>query len=97
MTTDLIGSVIAIILIGFLCTPVLLAVYMWRSAKIDNDHDGKVEVPYRWDKEYRRVELTIVSSAPICRGLSTGLRGLSTAPGIVRLITKAATRRGWIR
>ena len=51
MTTDLIGSVIAIILIAFLCTPVLLAVYMWRGAKIDNDHDGKDDVPYRWEKE----------------------------------------------
>ena len=49
--TDLIGSVIAIILIIFLCTPVVLAVYMWRGAKIDNDHDGKDDVPYRWEKQ----------------------------------------------
>jgi hypothetical protein len=49
--TDLIGSVIAIILITFLCTPVVLAVYMWRGAKIDNDHDGKDDVPYRWEKQ----------------------------------------------
>jgi len=49
--TDLIGSVIGIILIAFLCTPVLLAVYMWRGAKIDNDHDGKDDVPYRWEKQ----------------------------------------------
>ena len=49
--TDMIGSVIAIILITFLCTPVVLAVYMWRGAKIDNDHDGKDDVPYRWEKQ----------------------------------------------
>ena len=48
--TDLIGSVIAIILIAFLCTPVVLAVYMWRGAKIDNDHDGKDDLPNRWSK-----------------------------------------------
>jgi hypothetical protein len=45
---DVIGSVIAIILISFLCSPVVLAVYMWRSVKIDNDHDGKDDVPNRW-------------------------------------------------
>ena len=49
--TDLLGSVIAIILIAFLCSPVVLAVYMWMGIKIDNDHDGKDDVPYRWDKE----------------------------------------------
>jgi len=49
--TELIGSAIAIILIAFLCTPVLLAVYMWRGIKIDNDHDGKDDVPYRWEKQ----------------------------------------------
>ncbi len=49
--TELIGSVIAIILIAFLCTPVLLAAYMWRGTKVDNDHDGKDDVPYRWEKQ----------------------------------------------
>jgi hypothetical protein len=49
--TDLIGSAIATLLIAFLCTPVALAVYMWRGAKIDNDHDGKDDVPYRWEKQ----------------------------------------------
>jgi hypothetical protein len=49
--TDLLGSVIAIILIAFLCSPVVLAVYMWRGIKIDNDHDGKDDVPYRWEKK----------------------------------------------
>ncbi len=49
--TDLIGSVIAIILIAFLCTPVLLAAYMCRVTKVDNDHDGKDDVPYRWEKQ----------------------------------------------
>ena len=48
--TDLIGSVIAIILIAFLCSPVVLAVYMWNSVKIDSDHDGKDDVPNRWDR-----------------------------------------------
>jgi hypothetical protein len=35
--------------------------------------------------------------ARIGEGLSTGLRYLSTTPGIVSIITKAATRREWIR
>jgi len=48
--TDLFGSVIAIILIGFLCSPIVLAVYMWNTAKIDNDNDGKDDLPYRWNK-----------------------------------------------
>jgi len=42
--TDLLGSVIAIILIAFLCSPIVLTVYMWRSVKIDNDHDGKEDI-----------------------------------------------------
>jgi hypothetical protein len=48
--TDLLGSVIAIILIAFLCSPIVLAVYMWNTAKIDNDNDGKDDLPYRWNK-----------------------------------------------
>jgi hypothetical protein len=48
---DVIGSVIGIILIAFLCSPLVLAVYMWRGAKIDNDNDGKDDVPYRWEKK----------------------------------------------
>ena len=47
---DILGSLIGIILICFLCSPILLAVYMWNSSKIDNDGDGKDDVPYRWDK-----------------------------------------------
>jgi len=48
---DVIGSLIGIVLIAFLCSPVVLAVYMWRGIKIDNDHDGKDDVPYRWEKK----------------------------------------------
>jgi len=48
---DVIGSLIGIVLIAFLCSPVVLAVYMWRGIKIDNDHDGKDDVPYRWEKQ----------------------------------------------
>ena len=48
--TDVIGSLIGIILIGFLCSPILLAVYMWNSVKIDSDNDGKDDVPNRWDR-----------------------------------------------
>jgi hypothetical protein len=29
----------------------VLAVYMWRGAKIDSDNDGKDDVPYRWEKQ----------------------------------------------
>jgi hypothetical protein len=46
--TDIVGSVIAILLIGFLCSPIMLAVYMWRSVKIDIDKDGKEDLPNRW-------------------------------------------------
>jgi len=45
---DLIGSLIGILLIGFLCSPIVLAVYMWNNAKIDNDNDGKEDLPNRW-------------------------------------------------
>jgi len=48
---DVIGSLIGIVLIAFLCSPIVLAVYMWRGIKIDNDHDGKDDVPYRWEKQ----------------------------------------------
>jgi len=48
---DVIGSLIGIILICFLCSPIVLAIYMWRGMKIDNDHDGKDDVPYRWEKK----------------------------------------------
>jgi hypothetical protein len=48
---DVLGSVIGIILIAFLCSPLVLAVYIWQGAKIDNDNDGKDDVPYRWQKE----------------------------------------------
>jgi hypothetical protein len=46
--TDLIGSMIAIILIAFLFSPIVLAVYMWAGAKIDIDQDGKEDLPNRW-------------------------------------------------
>ena len=46
--TDIVGSVIATILIGFLCSPIMLAVYMWNSVKIDIDKDGKEDLPNRW-------------------------------------------------
>jgi hypothetical protein len=48
---DVIGSLIGVILIAFLCSPIVLVVYMWRSAKIDIDNDGKDDVPYRWEKQ----------------------------------------------
>ena len=47
---DFIGSVIGIILILFLCSPIALAVYMWNSAKVDIDNDGKEDLPNRWSK-----------------------------------------------
>jgi len=42
------GSAIAILLIAFLCSPLILIVYVWRGAKVDNDNDGKDDVPNRW-------------------------------------------------
>jgi hypothetical protein len=45
---DVIGAVIAIILILFLCSPIVLAVYMWNAAKIDIDNDGVEDLPNRW-------------------------------------------------
>jgi hypothetical protein len=47
--TDLFGSLIAIILILFLCSPIMLAVYMWNTAKVDIDNDGKEDLPNRWN------------------------------------------------
>jgi hypothetical protein len=47
---DILGSLIGIILIGFLCSPIVLAIYMWNTAKIDNDNDGKEDLPNRWDR-----------------------------------------------
>jgi len=45
---EVIGSLIGIVLILFLCSPIMLAVYMWRGAKIDIDNDGKEDLPNRW-------------------------------------------------
>jgi len=45
---DVIGSLIAIMLILFLCSPIILAVYMWNAAKVDVDNDGKEDLPNRW-------------------------------------------------
>jgi hypothetical protein len=47
---DILGSLIGIILIGFLCSPIMLAIYMWTNSKIDNDKDGKEDLPNRWDR-----------------------------------------------
>jgi hypothetical protein len=47
---DVIGSVIGILLILSLCSPIILAVYMWNTAKIDIDKDGKEDLPNRWDR-----------------------------------------------
>jgi hypothetical protein len=47
---DILGSLIGIILICFLCSPIVLAVYMWNGAKIDSDGDGKEDLPNRWNR-----------------------------------------------
>jgi|LauGreDrversion4_2_1035121.scaffolds.fasta_scaffold484174_2 hypothetical protein len=49
--TDLIGSLIGIILIMFLISPIVLTVYMLHSSKIDIDRDGQDDLPYRWDNK----------------------------------------------
>ena len=49
--TDLIGSLIGIILIMFLISPIILTVYMLHSSKIDIDRDGQDDLPYRWDNK----------------------------------------------
>lgn len=48
---DTIGAIIGIILILFLCAPILLAVLIIKETNIDIDDDGKHDVPYRWEKE----------------------------------------------
>ena len=48
--TDLIGALIGIILISFLLSPIILAVYMLANSKIDIDGDGKEDLPNRWNK-----------------------------------------------
>jgi len=47
---DILGSTIAIILIAFLCSPIVLAIYMWNGAKFDNDNDGQEDLPNRWNR-----------------------------------------------
>ena len=47
---DVLGSMIGIVLILFLCSPIILAIYMWNAAKIDIDEDGKEDLPNRWDR-----------------------------------------------
>ena len=47
---DTMGALIGIVLILFLCSPILLAVYMWNSAKVDIDSDLKEDLPNRWSK-----------------------------------------------
>ena len=47
---DVIGSLIGIILISFLCSPIVLAIYMWTNAESDIDNDGKKDLPNRWDR-----------------------------------------------
>jgi hypothetical protein len=49
--TDLIGSLIGIVLIMFLIAPIVLAVYMLHSSKIDIDGDGQDDLPYRWENK----------------------------------------------
>ena len=51
MITDFIGAVIAILLIGFLISPIVLSIYMWNAAKIDIDGDGKNDLPWRWENK----------------------------------------------
>jgi hypothetical protein len=45
---DVIGSILGIGLIAFLCSPIVLAVYMWNGAKFDDDNDGIEDLPNRW-------------------------------------------------
>ena len=47
---DVFGSLIAIVLILFLLSPIMLAVFMWNTAKIDIDNDGQEDLPNRWNK-----------------------------------------------
>ena len=74
---DLIGSLIAIVLIGFLFAPIVLAVYMWNGAKFDNDNDGKDDLPNRWQ---RRVGLTKSSWPAILWGVIHRLTGVIHNP-----------------
>jgi hypothetical protein len=48
--TDVVGYLVAIMLISFLFSPVVLFLYVWFGFKVDNDNDGKDDAPYRWEK-----------------------------------------------
>jgi len=48
--TDILGSLIGIIIIGFLFSPVALIFYMFSKSKVDIDGDGHDDLPYRWEK-----------------------------------------------
>ena len=100
--TDLIGSLIGIVLIMFLISPIVLTVYMLHSSKIDIDNDGQDDLPYRWDNKQagnlRRVPLTKGTAAHIfVGGYPQAYVSYPQTLKICEKYHKAATRREWIR
>jgi len=45
---DFIAIIISLFLIAFICAPLAVGIFIWNSTKTDIDHDGKEDIPYRW-------------------------------------------------
>ena len=50
MIYDVIGTILGLIIIVFVATPFIIVFSLMFKLKIDNDGDGKDDVPYRWQK-----------------------------------------------
>jgi len=50
MIYDVIGSIVGLLIIICFATPFIIVFSLMFKLKIDNDGDGKDDVPYRWQK-----------------------------------------------
>jgi hypothetical protein len=48
---DFIAGFISIVFVLLLISPILLFIYFLTNSKIDVNHDGKDDVPFRWENE----------------------------------------------
>ena len=99
---DVIGSLIGIVLIIFLISPIILAVYMLWSSKIDIDNDGQDDLPYRWeDKQAGNLSACPLDKRgplpPYVRGYPQAYGSYPQTLKICEKYHKAPTRREWIR
>jgi len=50
MIYDVLGTILGLIIIVSFATPFIIVFSLMFKLKIDNDGDGKDDVPYRWQK-----------------------------------------------